>query len=84
MVNHRPVFPGSEKMMYMSGRSLHPLTLTLADLVTEELDGTVPISFCGGADANSFPDLVADGLGPVTVCTDLLKPGGYARLQQTW
>ena len=25
---------------------------------------------------------VADGLGPVTVCTDLLKPGGYGRLSQ--
>ncbi len=82
VVNHRPVFPAGEKMMYMSGRSLHPLTLTLASLVTEELDGAVPISFCGGADANNFPDLVADGMYPVTVCTDLLKPGGYARLQQ--
>ena len=82
VVNRRPVFPAAEKTMYMSGRSLHPLTLTLARLATEELDGEVPISFCGGADAENFPDLVADGLSPVTVCTDLLKPGGYARLQQ--
>jgi len=82
VVNHRPVFPAAEKMMYMSGRALHPLTLNLAQLVSEELDGQVPISFCGGADARNFPELVADGLGPVTVCTDLLKPGGYARLQQ--
>ncbi|HEX7552502.1 MAG TPA: hypothetical protein VF378_03035, partial [Geothrix sp.] len=82
VVNHRPVFPTSEKMMYLSGRALHPLTLTLAELVVEETDGKVPISFCGGADALNFADLVADGLGPVTVCTDLLKPGGYARLQQ--
>jgi putative selenate reductase len=82
VVNRRPIFPSSEKMMYMSGRSLHPLTLTLAERVTEEMGGTVPISFCGGADAENFPDLVADGLSPVTVCTDLLKPGGYARLQQ--
>ncbi len=82
VVNRRPVFPASEKMMYMSGRALHPLTLSLARLVDEELGGAVPISFCGGADAQNFPDLVADGLSPVTVCTDLLKPGGYARLQQ--
>lgn len=82
VVNKRPIFPSSEKMMYMSGRSLHPLTVTLAKLVTEELDGRVPISFCGGADATNFVDLVADGLSPITVCTDLLKPGGYARLQQ--
>jgi len=82
VVNKRPVFPDSEKMMYMSGRSLHPLTVTLAKLVTEALNGQVPISFCGGADASNFSDLVADGLSPITVCTDLLKPGGYARLQQ--
>jgi len=82
VVNHRPVFPASEKMMYMSGRALHPLTLSLARLVDDELDGSVPISFCGGADAWNFADLVADGMTPVTVCTDLLKPGGYARLSQ--
>lgn len=82
VVNHRPVFPSNEKMMYMSGRALHPLTLSLAKLVDDELDGSVPISFCGGADAWSFADLVADGMAPVTVCTDLLKPGGYARLAQ--
>ncbi len=82
VVNHRPVFPTNEKMMYLSGRALHPLTLTLAGLVMEELGGKVSISFCGGADARNFADLVAAGLGPITVCTDLLKPGGYARLQQ--
>ncbi len=82
VVNHRSVFPPNEKTMYLSGRALHPLTLTLAHLVTERLDGAVPLSFCGGADAIRFPRLVADGLGPVTTCTDLLKPGGYARLAQ--
>jgi len=82
VLNHRPVFPPAEKMMYLSGRALHPLTLALARRIDEELDGAVSLSFCGGADAGNFAGLVADGLGPVTVCTDLLKPGGYARLQQ--
>ncbi len=80
--NHRGIFPAAEKMMYLSGKALHPITLALANAVREELGSAVPISFCGGADALNFPDLVADGLGPVTVSTDLLKPGGYARLQQ--
>jgi putative selenate reductase len=80
--NRRTIFPPNEKSMYMSGRALHPLTVTLAHRVTETLDGRVPLSFCGGADAFNFPTLVADGLGPVTTCTDLLKPGGYARLSQ--
>ena len=82
VINHRPVFPANEKMMYLSGRALHPLTLTLAHLVMEATEGKVPLSFCGGAEARNFTDLIADNLGPVTVCTDLLKPGGYARLQQ--
>lgn len=82
VVNRRPVFPGTEKMSYLSGRALHPLTLTLAQQLREALGAGVLLSFCGGADALNFPDLVADGLGPVTVCTDLLKPGGYARLSQ--
>jgi putative selenate reductase len=81
-VVNRSALPRSEARVYMSGRALHPLTVTLAHRVMEELDGQVPISFCGGADAFNFPDLVAAGLGPVTVCTDLLQPGGYARLGQ--
>lgn len=54
VVNHRPVFPTAEKMIYLSGRALHPLTLTLAHLVVEETGGRVPISFCGGADPRNF------------------------------
>jgi putative selenate reductase len=38
-----------------------------------------PISFSAGVDRHNFPDAVALGLVPVTVCTDLLKPGGYGR-----
>ena len=82
VVNRRPVFPAGEKTMYLSGRALHPLSLHLALRVTEELGGKVPLSFAGGGDALNFPELVADGLTPVTVCTDLLRPGGYARLPQ--
>ena len=69
-------------MAYMSGRSLHPISLNLACKVTEELNGDIAISYCGGADAENYADLIADGLGPVTLCSDLLKPGGYARMNQ--
>lgn len=80
--NTRTVFPASEQSMYMSGRPLYPLVLSLAQRVTERLDGSVPLSYCGGADALNIADLIAAGLGPVTVCSDLLRPGGYARLAQ--
>jgi putative selenate reductase len=40
----------------------------------------VPISFSAGVDNQNFPDCVALGFTPITTCTDLLRPGGYARL----
>ncbi|MFH2006643.1 MAG: FAD-dependent oxidoreductase [bacterium] len=82
VVNHRTVFPGSETMMYMSGRALHPLTINLADQLQRELGGAVPISVSGGADAFNLGQILDCGLVPVTVCSDLLKPGGYLRLPQ--
>ena len=41
----------------------------------------VPVSFSAGVDRRNFADAVALGLTPITVCSDLLKPGGYGRLQ---
>ncbi|MCK5798708.1 MAG: FAD-dependent oxidoreductase, partial [Deltaproteobacteria bacterium] len=79
--NHRDVFPAKESMMYMSGRALHPLTINIAARLRQDL-GPLPMSFSGGADAFNLPDILAGGLRPVTVCTDLLKPGGYTRLPQ--
>ncbi|MGB4204350.1 MAG: putative selenate reductase subunit YgfK [Bacteroidales bacterium] len=81
-VNHKNVFPPEEKMMYMSGRALHPVSVAIAAKLQNEFKGELNISFCGGTDAFNFPDLIACGLSPVTVCTDLLKPGGYGRLHQ--
>ena len=40
--------PGNE--MYMSGRSLYPLTISLANRISKEFKGKLPISFSGGAD----------------------------------
>jgi putative selenate reductase len=40
----------------------------------------LPISFSAGIDRFNYPDAVMLGLRPVTVCTDLLKQGGYGRL----
>jgi len=36
----------------------------------------------GGADALNLPIVISCGALPVTACTDLLKPGGYARFSQ--
>jgi putative selenate reductase len=81
-INHKDVFSPAEKMMYMSGRALHPVSVSIAAKTQRDFAGRFSISFSGGANAWNIADLVACGLNPVTVCTDLLKPGGYGRLHQ--
>ncbi len=81
-INMRGILPENERMNYMSGRALHPISVQLAALLQNDFDGKLDISFSGGADCFNFPELIACGLKPVTVCTDLLKPGGYMRLRQ--
>jgi putative selenate reductase len=77
--NHRRFFPAGEAVMYLSGAPLHVITLRLVERVRRARP-EVPLSFSAGVDSRNFPDCVALGLAPVTVCTDLLKPGGYGRL----
>ncbi|HEY8209273.1 MAG TPA: hypothetical protein VIG99_17415 [Myxococcaceae bacterium] len=78
--NHKTFFPASEKVMYLSGAPLHVITFELCRKFREAFGDPLPISFSAGVDAKNFPDCVAAGMTPVTTCTDLLKPGGYARL----
>lgn len=68
--------------MYMSGRSLFPLTIELVRRLSVEFGGKLRISYCGGADYFSIHDLVKAGVWPVTVASTILKPGGYERLSQ--
>ena len=72
--------PGEE--MYMSGRSLFPLTIALAYRLSNEFDGRLRISFSGGADIHNIVQLFEAGIWPVTMATTLLKPGGYQRFVQ--
>lgn len=81
-LNAKDVFPENEKMVYMSGRALHPVTINLAKKLQNDFNGELNISLSGGADCFNVADIIACGLSPVTVCSDLLKPGGYARLHQ--
>ena len=68
--------------MYMSGKSLYPLSIALAAKLSKEFDGKLRISYSGGADAFNIDKIVKAGIWPVTVATTLLKPGGYQRLEQ--
>ena len=68
--------------MYMSGKSLYPLSISLAAKLAKEFDGRLRISYSGGADYYNVERIVDAGIWPVTVATTLLKPGGYQRLTQ--
>jgi putative selenate reductase len=81
-MNNRDVFATSESMMYMSGRALHPISVSLARKLQNDLGGGLDISFSAGVDCFNIADVLACGMKPATVCTDLLKPGGYGRLHQ--
>ncbi len=79
--NWRTVFD-RDPTMYLSGRPLHAVTTNLAAMVVEELGSELPISFAGGADCFNVADLLGAGIRTVTVCSDLLKSGGYLRMLQ--
>ena len=72
------VLPGDE--MYMSGRALFPLSINLAARLSREFHGTLPISYSGGITAHNAARVFVLGIRPVTVATDMLKPGGYLRM----
>ncbi len=76
----RGELPSNE--MYMSGRSLYPLTIEMAKRMSEEFDGKLRLSFSGGIDAFNIAPLFEAGIWPITLATTILKPGGYQRLRQ--
>jgi len=80
--NSRSTFDESEKTMYLSGRPLHAITVNLAHDLADEFDGSLPMSFSAGANCFNAPDLLGAGMQTITVCSDLLKTGGYLRLLQ--
>jgi putative selenate reductase len=76
--NHRTFF--TDDVMYLSGPPLHVITMNLVRVLREALGSSVPVSFSAGLDAHNVANAVAMNLVPTTTCTDLLRPGGYARL----
>jgi putative selenate reductase len=79
--NQRDFFPTSEARMYLSGQPLHVMAIELVRRFRAHFGDRFPISFSAGIDRQNFADAVALGLVPVTVCSDLLRPGGYGRAQ---
>lgn len=78
-----------EDTMYLSGPPLHVIASTLLDKLATALpgqlmipghDGDIMVSFSAGITKTNLADSLATGINPATVCSDLLKPGGYGRL----
>lgn len=65
----------------LTGPAMAPATLRLAAKVAGLCPG-LPMSYAGGADQLNLARLAAQGFLTVSVCTTLLKPGGYLRLRQ--
>jgi putative selenate reductase len=80
--NLRSTFDAAEETMYLSGRPLHAITVKLAHDLADEFDGKLPMSFSAGANCFNAPALLGAGMQTITVCSDLLKTGGYLRLLQ--
>jgi len=85
--NQRGFLP--DETMYLSGPPLHVLAVTLLDKLATALpgtlmipghDGDVMVSFSAGVTKDNLADTLATGLNPATICSDLLKPGGYGRM----
>lgn len=81
VLNHRTFFAPDQRIMYLSGQPLHVITMALVDEFRRAVGADVPISFSAGIDRHNFPRAVACGFVPVTISTDLLRPGGYGRLR---
>lgn len=80
--NFKSVFADDVEMMYMSGRALHPISIHVAQKLQNQFNGSLQLSFSGGAHAFNVSEVLTCGFKTVTVSTDLLKPGGYMRLKQ--
>jgi putative selenate reductase len=86
--NHRGFLP--DDPMYLSGPPLHVISTTLLGELDRALPGrlsidghagTVETSFSAGVTKHNLAKVAGLGIAPITVCSDLLKPGGYGRLK---
>ena len=76
--NHDNIF--QEPVMYLSGAPLHVIALEAMMIFRQNLGAGFPVSFSAGIHQKNFSQAVQMNMTPITVCTDLLKTGGYTRL----
>ncbi|MBF0277551.1 MAG: glutamate synthase [SAR324 cluster bacterium] len=69
-----------DKTMYLSGTPLHVLAMNAMHQFRMAMGKHYHISFSAGISNKNFADAVSCNMKPVSVCTDLLKTGGYTRM----
>ena len=78
-----------DETMYLSGPPLHVISTALlgelhralpGKLKVDDGEGDIQVSFSAGIAKENLPEAAGLGLAPITICSDLLKPGGYGRL----
>lgn len=76
--------------MYMSGPPLHVLATSLLDDLLNTMpgmfkvaghEGPVQVTFSAGVSKGNISETAGMGVAPVTMSSDLLRPGGYGRLE---
>ena len=86
--NDRDFLP--DDPMYMSGPPLHVLATCLLDDLLNTMpgvfrvaghDGPVQVTFSAGVTKDNLSATLGMGVAPATLCSDLLRPGGYGRLE---
>ena len=78
-INNKGALPGEKRRRCQAVRcSRSPSTL---QQFSRAFDGKLPISYSGGASQLTIRDIFDTGIRPITMATDLLKPGGYPALK---
>ena len=84
MTNTFPVLIQKQELagreMYMSGPPLYALSIKAAALLAQRTEGSIPISYSGGADGDNIETILNTGISAVTVSSVLLKQGGYRQI----
>jgi putative selenate reductase len=71
-----------DKQMYLSGKPLFLLALSVARKLANEFGDTLPMSFSGGLDGHNIAAMLKTGIHPLTMATVLLKSRGYRYLAE--
>jgi putative selenate reductase len=86
VANHKGFMP--DDPMYLSGPPLHVLATGVLNRLMTALPGMlateggpVQVSWSAGINKENLAETLGMGVVPATVCSDLLKPGGYGRLE---